>query len=407
MRKTAVSKTLGRLENYMANKSNDQNTAKQAKTPKDKYTWLHQLKRLPWLILIPIGLLLPKLVKNAPDRVERIYSRGIYPVIARILGFFSSVIPNSLAELIIIFLGGSIVIVLIVRLLKIPFGKLGQRRKNRVRFFSFLISLGIFAGIMLNLFYGLWAFNHYRVPLKTLMELDARARSKEEVAALYEYAASQAALYREQVEENAEGVFTLANRRGSLEQLVELYAEVGRENPLFKNKTYPAKTVIHSKTMSKLDIAGIYIPYTAEANVNAEQPDLYFVADAAHEMAHYIGFAKEDECNFIAYYVLTASDDPVMRYSAYMFALSYLSATLNSIDSKLYSELYYKHYTEGMKRDAADYRVYYKKYEKHPAQKVNNKVNDAYLKYNDQPAGIKSYGLVVDLLLAYHEKTGK
>ena len=89
----------------MAKKSNDQNTAKQAKTPKDKYTWLHQLKRLPWLILIPVGLLLPKLVKNAPERVERIYSRGIYPVIARILGFFSSVIPNSLAELIIIVLG--------------------------------------------------------------------------------------------------------------------------------------------------------------------------------------------------------------------------------------------------------------------------------------------------------------
>lgn len=388
------------------NQQAEQSPNRNKREKRDGYTWLHQLKRLPWLLLIPLGLLLPKLVKNAPDRVERIYSRGVYPVIARVLGFFSSFFPNSAAELLIIFAVLFIVIVFIIRLLKIPFGKLHERRKNRIRFFSFLISIGIFAGVMLNLFYGLWAFNHYRHPLTKLLELDARARDKAEVAALYEHLAREASLLREGLNENEDGVFTLESRRDGLKRVAAVYTSLGEREPLFKNKVYPAKMILHSKTASKLDIAGIYIPYTAEANVNAEQPDLYFLADAAHETAHYLGFAKEEDCNFLAYYALTQSDDPVLRYSAYMFALSYVSDTFHSLDKDKYFELREKYYTDGMKRDVEDYRVYYQKYENHPAKEVNNKVNDAYLKHNDQPAGIRSYGMVVDLLLAYYEKTG-
>ena len=41
------------------------------------------LVKLPFLLLIPLGLWLPSLASMHPLTVERLYSRGIYPYISR------------------------------------------------------------------------------------------------------------------------------------------------------------------------------------------------------------------------------------------------------------------------------------------------------------------------------------
>ncbi|MBR3298064.1 MAG: DUF3810 domain-containing protein [Clostridia bacterium] len=388
-------------------KNNTQKTRSERRVePRDKYTWRYQLKRLPLLLLIPIGIFLPRLVQNAPDKVERIYSRGIYPLVSRLLGFFSSLVPASLAEILLIGLGGLLLAVFVIRLLKIPFGKLRSRRENRIRFYSFLMTLGVIAGVMLNLFYLLWGFNHYRRPLSALMELDVHTRSVEELAVLTEHLAREAAELRERVAEDENGVFSAKDRADALQAVSSAYRELGRDNELFSNKCYRAKTPFFSKTLSKLNIAGIYIPYLAEPNVNAEQPDLYFLSGAAHEMGHYFGFAAEEEANFIAYYVSLWSEDDAVRYSCVMAALSSCANKLHSNDSEKYSEIWYSCYSEGMQRDLANYREYYQAYEDHPAAQVNNNINDAYLQYHGHSDGLKSYGRDVDLLLALYEKGG-
>ena len=152
-------------------RSIDSNASRGNKVRGERYTWINILKRLPLLILIPIAIFLPRLVRNSPEKVERIYSRGIYPIISRVLGFINSLIPLSVAELVIVFIGGLLVIILIVRLLKIPFGKLLSRRENRIRFFSYLVSLGIFAGVMLNLFYVLYLFQQPQLEMFLLSHI--------------------------------------------------------------------------------------------------------------------------------------------------------------------------------------------------------------------------------------------
>lgn len=385
------------------NHDNNEDVKQNGRTARSvkKDTWLHQLKRLPLLLLIPLGLLLPKLVQKSPEKVEHIYSRTIYPVIARIVGFLSSLVPFSLAELIIIGLGAALILILIIRLLRIPFGKLKNRRRNRIRFFSFLISLGIFAGVMLNLFYGMWAFNHYRQPVSKLMDLTVRQYSTEELASVCERLAQEAAELRSQVAEDERGVFTIGDKSLALRSVKTAYETLGKQNELFSNKCYTAKTVLFSETLSKLDIAGIYIPFTEEANVNVNQPDLYVLSGAAHETAHYFGFAREDEANFLSYYVSLFSSDAALRYSSTMMALTNCSTKLYSYDKERYSQLYAL-YTDGMQRDLADYREYYVKYENHPAGKVNDTINDAYLQYNGHDDGIRSYGRMIDLLLAFY-----
>lgn len=372
----------------------------------EKYTWLNIIKRLPLLVLIPLAVFLPHLVRNSPEKVERLYSRGIYPLISRLLGFLNSLIPLSVAELVIVFIGGLLLLILAVRLLKIPFGKLRSRSENRIRFFSYLVSLAVFIGVMLNLFYVLWGFNHYRQPLSNLMELNVRTRSVDELAELTEHLALEAAELRAKVAEDENGVFSAISREDALKAVAAAFRSLGRDNELFANKCYKVKTPILSKTLSKLDIAGIYIPYLAEPNVNAEQPDLYFLSGAAHEIGHYFGFAAEDEANFIAYYASLWSKDESFRYSAVMAALSSCASSLYSNDYDKYAEIWYRCYSEGMQRDLENYREYYKKYENHPAAQVNDSINDAYLQYHGHSDGLKSYGRDVDLLLALYEQGG-
>ena len=63
------------------------------------------------------------------------------------------------------------------------------------------------------------------------------------------------------------------------------------------------KGVATPNLLSYTETSGIYSPFTFEANINMQMPDLYFAATAAHEYAHLQGFAREDEANFISWYL--------------------------------------------------------------------------------------------------------
>ena len=136
--------------------------------------------------------------------------------------------------------------------------------------------------------------------------------------------------------------------------------------------------------MSWAGIAGIYIPFTAEANVNVHQPPLLLLSSGAHEMAHYLGFAREDEANFIAYLACIHSKDPCIRYSGVMLALIHCGNQLYKTDPIAYQAVWEACYSPGMIRDLRGYNEYWDRYEGQVEAAVDQ-LNDGYLKHN--PAG--------------------
>jgi hypothetical protein len=58
-------------------------------------------------------------------------------------------------------------------------------------------------------------------------------------------------------------------------------------------------------------------------------------------------------------------------------------------------------YSEGVRHDLAELNKFWAQYEG-PAERTSNKINNAYLKANNQKDGVKSYGRMVDLLIAEH-----
>jgi hypothetical protein len=162
------------------------------------------------------------------------------------------------------------------------------------------------------------------------------------------------------------------------------------------------KPVILSEAMSYTHITGVYSYFSGEANINVNFPDYTIPYTAAHEMAHQRGIAREDEANFIAFLVCISSDDAYIRYSGYLNLYEYVASSLYSADPELYFEARGQ-LPMTVRYEMSAYSKFFDKYRDSVAGEVSGTINDLYLKGNGTE-GTRSYGLVVDLAVAYDKK---
>ena len=161
------------------------------------------------------------------------------------------------------------------------------------------------------------------------------------------------------------------------------------------------KYIALSKPMTYTHISGVFCYYTGEANINLNFPDYTIPYTAAHEMGHQRGVCPEDEANFIAFLACVESDDAYIKYCGYQNMLEYLMNALYSADKELYTKLYSE--IENKSRvEMRAYNSFFEPYKKSVASSVSSTINDTYLKVLGESAGEKSYGLVVDLAVAYY-----
>jgi len=158
------------------------------------------------------------------------------------------------------------------------------------------------------------------------------------------------------------------------------------------------KRPLVSPLLWRLGITGIYVPFTGEANVNdtVPDPDLPFVA--AHELAHLSGFAREDEASWVGPVACARDPDPDLRYSSALSMSLHALAALARADRDAF-EAQARRRSAAVGRDVAALRAWSDRY-RGPARRVALRVNDTYLKSQGQADGVRSYGRVVDLLLA-------
>ena len=117
-----------------------------------------------------------------------------------------------------------------------------------------------------------------------------------------------------------------------------------------------------------------------------------------HEMAHQCGFMREDEANFIGYLACKDATDPLTRYSGYSLAYDYALSALVKADRDTAVTVNDK-LSEEVKADRRARSEYLRQFEG-PVAEMSNAANNAYLKANQQQDGTRSYGRMVDLLLA-------
>lgn len=310
------------------------------------------------------------------------------------LSFLTYLIPFSLFELLII-LSPLILIITVVL-----FVKRGGDRTHRIR--GMLSLFAVISIIFTSYIYTL-GIGYHTTPLSE--RIDVEDSDDFEVRDLH-YALIQVIT---ELNSCANGL-TLTNGETVMpyskdemsKKLIEAYDRMNESYSLITNYPSRVKPVYFSTVMSDLGISGIYSFFTGEANVNVEYPDYCIPYTSAHELAHQRGICRENEANFVAFLVCISSDDDYIRYSGYLNMYEYLSSALYASSS----ELYYEAARSLPSVAISDMRAASEVYREHKDSllgKINERLNDAYLKANGTD-GVVSYGYVVRLAVGYYQK---
>ena len=258
-------------------------------------------------------------------------------------------------------------------------------------------------GVLLCTYTVNCGINYYAAPFSSYAGMQTEMYTKEELEKLCEFLLEQV---NDLAESGAEVSYRDNRKEWRLEGVRAMQQAAGRRGGQFAclDGYYPQpKEVAVSWILSVQQLCGVYSPFTVEANFNGDMPDYNIPHTICHELSHLKGFMREDEANFIGYLACISSENPAFRYSGYLSGWVYAGNALAQADVERYLELWEKLDKRAVE-DLRENHVFWDRYEGRVAEAANQ-WNDTYLKMNDQEDGVKSYGRVVDLMLAYYKQT--
>ncbi|HEY8804988.1 MAG TPA: DUF3810 domain-containing protein, partial [Clostridium sp.] len=318
-----------------------------------------------------------------------------YKIIANVLSAITGFLPFSLAELIII----SFAVFALWYILKtiLTLYKCSNKRLKVLK--NFVLNIIAASGLIYFSFQLLWGFNYQRLTIDKTFQLNVRKSSSNELSLLCQSLVNSSNTLRKNINENQYGVMKIPYTKKHLLYIAHLgYDKASLKYTKLKGSYGTPKAILLSSPMCYTGITGFYFPFTNEANVNMTEPDSFLPFTVVHEMAHQIGFAKENEANYLAYIACINHPDINFQYSGTLAALSYSFNALWKSDPRKYKKLILT-CSKGVLTDLKYNQKFWKGYSG-PIEKMGDKINDTYLKSQNQQSGTKSYGEMVDLLLA-------
>ncbi len=277
-------------------------------------------------------------------------------------------------------------------------------------FWNFLSHVFLIVSILAFLANGGWMLNHYAPKLSEELSLEVRTYTEEELLEACDHYLRKAGHLALSIDRDEDGHALPMD----LEEISVLagsaYSGLSSEYPVFEGSSLPVKRFsLIGDYLLYNGIVGMFMPVTGEAAVPSHDPPVTIAFSMAHEAAHRLGIAAEEEANFAAFLACSTSEDLRLVYSAYYHAFSYTFSSLYRADPAKASELYSRYEEEGitlLKLDREDTRAIYDRYSS-PLEEISDQINDAYLKTYSHESGIRSYGEVTDYLIAWYQQKEK
>jgi len=322
------------------------------------------------------------------------YASTIFPVFSNTIGWFSSLLPFSVFELgiyIMILLSLLLLVLLVILAVK------GSPDLKTVLSKSFRVYFCII-GILLLLFTLNGSINYSRESIAKQMGLTVSESTVEQLTGLCFLLIEDIKNVSADITADEKGLL-LIDQEAVRRNVVDAMKDLGNRYPALSGFYPNPKPVILSGAMSYLGITGIYSPFTLESNYNSDVADFIIPYTLGHELAHFKGFMKEEEAGFIAYMACRNSSSAELRYSAALNALIY---SLNALNMNVGWEDYRSVYDlipEQVRAEFNESRYYWLNHTS-AITSIAKKANEQYLIANAQTEGTKSYGNMVDLLLA-------
>jgi hypothetical protein len=365
-------------------------------------TWLsrfyaHLMKQWSWWVLIPLALFIRELV-YFPDQVEVYYSTRFFPAFSAVQRFLFGWLPISVGDLLYAFL----LLALFYQVAQLIYGLIRKRatRKVLAELSQRIIFLLLLAYVGFNI---CWGLNYSRPSLATKMGLtiqtpqaaDLDTLAVDLLARLEEYAPLSTPAQRDSF-----------NRKKRLFQTAaEGYRNYKGGKIAVSYTRSSIKPSLYSYPGNYLGFQGYYNPFSGEAQVNTTIPRFLEPFVTAHEIAHQLGYAREQEANFIAVLVCDQSAEPAFRYSMYLDLFLYTLGEI-AIQDTARAKRYKQQAPQQVQDDIAAYGKFIRQH-RNPIERGIMWLYGEFLRANNQPNGKFTYNEVVSWVIAYRRTFGR
>lgn len=346
-----------------------------------------------WLF---VALLLHGFAQN-PLRVERWFSGKWFPWVARVQSVLFGWLPFSLGDV----LYGLLVFILILKLYR----WFRHWRANELPQ-GWLITalLQVFNGLLAVyvIFNLCWGLNYDRKDVSDQLQLNMKPYTGSELQEIDSLLLAKTNYWRNQWVAAGAPVYSSAQ---ILEKGIAASRIASDSFSFLHARHLHIKSSLWGWLGNYTGFMGYYNPFTGESQVNTTIPAFLQPYTSCHELAHQMGFAKENEANFVGYLAASRSPEPYFRYSVYLDLFLYSNRTLFRADS-IAARRHAKMLDSGVRADLNLWRRFAEQH-RNPTEPLFRWIYAAYLRNNRQPSGLLSYDEVTGFIIGCYRKFGR
>jgi hypothetical protein len=341
-----------------------------------------------------LQILFISIISRYPDWVEKYYAQGIYPYLSRFFRRILGWIPISIGDILYLLL-----LIIILRwlwiLIRSGFSPLGQH----------LFQTGAFISIIFFSFHVFWGLNYYRQSLQHQLNINSLEYTHQELLETTKLHITKINKLHQSIVNNDSLAVIIPLKRNEIYKIAgKEYSNFNFRNLDFYFNSKSIKSSLLSNLLSYMGFSGYLNPFTGEAQVNKKIPKTNFPVTVCHEMAHQLGYASEEQANYIGYLACIKSDELYFQFSGELLAIQNLLYSLSLYDRELYiKNLENLHF--GIRKNIQQNHDFWDSYQ-NPIEPYIKRFYDGYLKANNQESGIDSYNAMVGYLVKEKNKLG-
>ena len=340
--------------------------------------------------LLPIQLVLLQILKFYPSFIENYYSNGLFPLLSKMSRYLFGWIPFSVGDIFYL-----LITVLVLRWI---YKNIKRIRTDLILFF---VDIAATLSIVYFTFNMLWGFNYYRVPLHQSLGLKTDYTTEQLISTTKRFIKKSNAMHRQLGYADSVKIDLPYTHKEIFNTSINGYINLSKTHPNLNYSPLSLKKSTWSLVLTYMGYSGYYNPFSGEAQVNGKIKSYKFPVVSCHEQAHQLGYAAENEANFLAALATINNDDPYIQYTGYIFALRYCVNEIARRDMDTYQELL-ETINPGILKSYKEMRDFWKRYE-NPFEDLSKAFWNQFLKANNQSNGIMSYSYMVALVVNYYE----
>ncbi len=347
-------------------------------------------KKIVLALLLIVQIIIVKVLPYFAETVEKFYSCGIYNFTSKFERYIFSWLPFSFGDLLYGF-----AMIYVIRWFVVNRKRIIKDTKN------WLLDIIATASVIYFAFHLFWGFNYYRLPIHKKMAISNEYTTESLIDVTEQLILKVNDLQKELAENDSTKVTIPYSKKDILEKVPLGYDQLSKKHSFLSYQAPCIKKSLFSLPLTYMGFSGYLNPITNEAQVDDLIPEFKFPTTASHEVAHQLGYAAENEANFIGFLAATTHPDRYFKYSGYAFGLRHCLVEIYRREPELYADII-STLNIGTRKNYQEVSDFWDSY-KNPLEPIFKTTYSGFLKANQQKGGIESYSYVVALLVNYLE----